>query len=89
MKNPGTETEDNTTVSILDIKKGIQEKTPHKMSSQEKTPQEKTPQKSPVEKTPHPILGLVEKTPHPILGLVEKTPQLYKNPHFGNLTFFI
>ena len=41
----------------------IQEKNPHKMSSQEKTPQEKTPQKSPVEKTPHPILGLVEKTP--------------------------
>ena len=41
--------------------KWIQEKNPHKMSSQEKTPQEKTPQKSPVEKTPHPILGLVEK----------------------------
>ena len=58
-------------------------KTPHKMSSQEKTPQEKTPQKSPVEKTPHPILGLVEKTPHPIFRLVEKTSQLYKK----NLSF--
>ena len=58
------------------IVKRIQEKNPHKMSSQEKTPQEKTPQKSPVEKTPHPILGLVEKTPHPIFRFVEKTPQL-------------
>ena len=48
----------------------IQEKTPNKMSSQEKTPQEKTPQKSPVEKTPHPILGLVEKTPRVIFRLV-------------------
>ena len=57
------------------------EKTPHKMSSQEKTPQEKTPQKSPVEKTPHPILGLVEKTPHVIFRLVEKTPKL-KKPSF-------
>ena len=57
------------------------EKTPHKMSSQDKTPQEKTPQKSPVEKTPHPILGLVEKTPHVIFRLVEKTPQL-KKPSF-------
>ena len=56
-------------------------KTPHKMSSQEKTPQEKTPQKSPVEKTPHPILGLVEKTHHVIFRLVEKTPQL-KKPSF-------
>ena len=46
------------------MKKGKgSEKTPHKMSYQEKTPEEKTPQKSPVEKTPHPILGLVEKTP--------------------------
>ena len=57
------------------------EKTPHKMSSQEKTPQEKTPQKSPVEKTPHPILGLVKKTPHVIFRLVEKTPKL-KKPSF-------
>ena len=59
----------------------IQEKTPHKMSSPEKTPQ-KTPQKSPVEKTPHPILGLVEKTPRVIFRLVEKTTQLYKKPSF-------
>ena len=63
---------------------GIQEKNPHKRSSQEKTPQ-----KSHVEKTPQPILGLVEKTPHIIFRLAEKTPQLYKNPHFGILTFFI
>ena len=68
---------------------GIQEKTPHKMSSQEKTPQEKTPQKSPVEKTPHPILGLVEKTPRVIFRLVEKTPQLYKKPSFWKFGIFI
>ena len=63
------------------VLRGETEKTPHKMSSQEKTPQEKTPQKSPVEKTPHPILGLVEKTPHVIFRLVEKTPKL-KKPSF-------
>ena len=68
---------------------GIQEKTPHKMSSQEKTPQEKTPQKSPVEKTPHPILELVEKTPRVIFRLVEKTPQLYKKPSFWKFGIFI
>ena len=69
--------------------KRIQEKNPHKMSSQEKTPQEKTPQKSPVEKTPHPILGLVEKTPRVIFRLVEKTPQLYKKPSFWKFGIFI
>ena len=70
-------------------KDGRREKTPHKMSSQEKTPQEKTPQKPPVEKTPHPISGLVEKTPHPIFRLVEKTPQLYRKPSFWNFDIFL
>ena len=73
----------------IPIYKRIQEKTPHKMSSQEKTPQEKTPQKSPVEKTPHPVLGLVEKTPRVIFRLVEKTPQLYKKPSLWKFGIFI
>ena len=72
---------DPKTQWIIYLERWETEKTPHKMSSQEKTPQEKTPQKSPVEKTPHPILGLVEKTPHVIFRLVEKTPQL-KKPSF-------
>ena len=38
-------------VSILILYRET-EKTPHKMSSEEKTPQEKTPHKSAVEKTP-------------------------------------
>ena len=62
----------NTGRNAIYIFGRIQEKNPHKMSSQEKTSQ-----KSPV-----------EKSPHPNFRLEEKTPQLYKKPSFWNFDIF-
>ena len=54
------------------LKDRIQEKSPHKNRSVEKSPQKITPQIFPVEKTPPPVLQPVEKSPYPFWRHVEK-----------------
>ena len=64
----------NTGRNTIYIFGRIQEKNPHKMSSQEKTPQEKTPQKSPVEKMRafYKVEGFLHKPENRVRGFLHK-----------------